>query len=77
MAQGADDRESRALIWHKMLEALYRSGLLDRSGQWHIAADRCLVRIKNLPAKAFYGFDPTCYFGVYRADTFFFEDGAA
>jgi peptide/nickel transport system substrate-binding protein len=27
-------------------------------------------RLRNLPDKALYGYDPTAYFGVYMPDTF-------
>jgi peptide/nickel transport system substrate-binding protein len=73
----APDREVRSLIWHKMLklytDQVFSIGILNGTLQPVVANSR----IKNIPASAFYGFDPTCYFGVYRADTFFFEDGAA
>ena len=67
----------RALIWHKMLklytDQVFSIGILNGTLQPIVANSR----IRNVPATAFYGFDPTCYFGVYRADTFFYEDGAA
>lgn len=73
----APDHEVRSLIWHKMLklytDQVFSIGILNGTLQPVVAN----ARIKNIPASAFYGFDPTCYFGVYRADTFFFEDGAA
>jgi peptide/nickel transport system substrate-binding protein len=31
--------------------------------------------IKNVPDKALFGFDPTAYFGVYGADTFWVDKG--
>ena len=31
----------------------------------------------NVPDEALYGFEPTCYFGVYMPDTFWFDDGEA
>jgi len=73
----APDRESRALVWHKMLklytDEVFTIGILNGT----LAPIVANARIKNIPESAFYGFDPTCYFGVYRADTFFYEDGAA
>jgi peptide/nickel transport system substrate-binding protein len=73
----APDHEQRALIWHKMLklytDQVFSIGLVNGTLQPIVAN----AKIKNLPSTAFYGFDPTCYFGVYRADTFFYEDGAA
>ncbi|MBL8894632.1 MAG: ABC transporter substrate-binding protein, partial [Rhizobiales bacterium] len=73
----APDREARSVIWHKMLklytDQVFSIGILNGTLQPIVAN----ARIKNVPTSAFYGFDPTCYFGVYRADTFFYEDGAA
>jgi peptide/nickel transport system substrate-binding protein len=28
------------------------------------------AKLRNIPDKALYGFDPTCYLGVYMPDTF-------
>jgi peptide/nickel transport system substrate-binding protein len=73
----APDREVRSVIWHKMLklytDQVFSIGILNGTLQPVVAN----ARIKNVPAAAFYGFNPTCYFGVYRADTFFYDDGAA
>jgi peptide/nickel transport system substrate-binding protein len=73
----APDHEQRSLIWHRMLklytDQVFSIGLVNGTLQPIVAN----AKIKNLPSTAFYGFDPTCYFGVYRADTFFYEDGAA
>ena len=33
--------------------------------------------LKNVPAKGLYNWDPGAYFGIYRMDTFFFEDKAS
>ena len=30
-------------------------------------------RLKNIPEKGLYGFDPTCYLGVYMPDTFWYS----
>ena len=32
-------------------------------------------RLRNVPAKGLYAWQPTAFFGVYRPDTFFFEKG--
>jgi len=29
--------------------------------------------LRNIPDEGFYSFDPTCYFGVYMPDTFWFD----
>ena len=33
--------------------------------------------LRNVPAKGLYNWDPGAYFGIYRMDTFFFEDKAS
>ena len=30
-------------------------------------------KLRNMPDKGLYSFDPTCYFGVYGMDTFWFD----
>ncbi len=30
----------------------------------------CTSRLRNLPTEGLFGFEPTCYFGVYKPDTF-------
>ena len=30
-------------------------------------------RLRNVPEDGLYGFDPTCYFGVYQVPTFWYD----
>ena len=32
-----------------------------------------MLKLRNMPDKGLYSFDPTCYFGVYGMDTFWFD----
>ena len=68
--------ESRAEIWGKML-ALYTSevfsiGIVNATLQPVVRSSR----LRNVPDAGLYSFDPTCYFGVYMPDTFWY-DGAS
>jgi len=68
------DHAARAEIWHKML-ALYTSqvfsiGIVNSTLQPIVAS----TKLRNVPDKAIYGFDPTAYFGVYGMDTFWFDE---
>jgi hypothetical protein len=38
-----------------------------------VAADE---RLRNLPAEAIYNWEPGAQFGIYRPDSFWFENGA-
>jgi peptide/nickel transport system substrate-binding protein len=67
------ETQARADIWHKML-ALYTSqvfsiGIVNATMQPVVAS----AKLRNLPDKGVYSFDPTCYFGVYGVDTFWFD----
>jgi peptide/nickel transport system substrate-binding protein len=71
------DTQARADIWHRML-ALYTSqvfsiGIVNATQQPIVASSK----LRNLPDKGLYSFDPTCYFGVYGVDTFWFEKGGS
>jgi peptide/nickel transport system substrate-binding protein len=73
----APDTAARAEIWHEMLalytDQVFSIGLVNGTLQ-PIAAS---ARLRNIPEKAFFSFDPTCWFGVYRTDLFWFDDGSA
>ena len=67
------DTQARADIWHRML-ALYTSqvfsiGIVNATQQPIVASSK----LRNLPDKGLYSFDPTCYFGIYGVDTFWFD----
>ncbi|MGE3872880.1 MAG: ABC transporter substrate-binding protein [Parvibaculaceae bacterium] len=69
------DMEAKAEIWHKML-ALYTSqvfsiGIVNATLQPIVTASK----LRNLPDKGIYSFDPTAYLGVYGVDTFWFDKG--
>ncbi|MEO3429266.1 ABC transporter substrate-binding protein [Pelagibius sp. CAU 1746] len=68
----ATDQATRASIWQQMLEIhadqVFTIGLLG-SVQQPVAAD---PRLRNLPDKADYLYEPGAYFGRYRMDTLWF-----
>lgn len=68
--------KEREDIWHQMLsihaQEAFSIGILNATLQpvmW-------TSRLHNMPQEALYGFDPTCYLGVYQPDTFWL-DGAS
>ncbi|RUY02662.1 ABC transporter substrate-binding protein, partial [Mesorhizobium sp. M2A.F.Ca.ET.040.01.1.1] len=60
----------RAEIWNSMLsiytDQVFSIGTVNGTHQPVLASSR----LRNLPDKALYGYDPTAYFGVYMMDTF-------
>ncbi|MBB5574468.1 ABC transporter substrate-binding protein [Rhizobium paranaense] len=64
----------RAEIWHEMLaiytDQVFSIGLINGTLQPIVHVDR----LQNVPEKALYGFDPTCYLGVYMPDTFWLKE---
>ncbi|WP_026614491.1 ABC transporter substrate-binding protein [Ensifer aridi] len=70
----SDDVE-RADIWRQMLsiyaDQVFSIGLVNGSLQPIVVT----TRLRNFPEKALYGFDPTSYFGVYKPDTFWLQEG--
>lgn len=69
----ADTLEGRTAIWHEMLELftqqVFTIGIVNSVLQ-PVVKNR---RLRNVPEKALFGFDPTSYLGVYMPDTFWFE----
>ena len=69
----AADHEARARVWHRMLkihsEELYSIGVVN-TVQHPVVVNRYL---KNVPQVGFYNIEPGAYFGIYRPDTFWFE----
>jgi peptide/nickel transport system substrate-binding protein len=65
--------EERTRIWHRMLsiytEQQYVIGVVSGVPQPVVARDTLM----NVPAKAFYNWDPGAFFGIYRPDTFWFK----
>jgi peptide/nickel transport system substrate-binding protein len=73
----APDTQARADIWQRML-SIYTSqvfsiGIVNSTQQPIVVSSK----LRNMPDKALYSFDPTCYFGVYGMDTFWFEKGGS
>jgi peptide/nickel transport system substrate-binding protein len=73
----AADTAARAEIWHKMLalysDQVFSIGIVNGTQQPVVISSK----LRNVPDKALFSFDPTCYFGVYGMDTFWFEKGGS
>jgi peptide/nickel transport system substrate-binding protein len=70
----SDTLEERTAVWHQML-SLYTSqvftiGIVNGGLQPVVRAKK----LRNLPDKGLYGFDPTSYLGVYMPDTFWYDE---
>jgi len=67
--------EERAEIWGQILkihaDEVLTIGTVQGVVQPVVVADR----LKNVPQKAVYGWDPGAQFGLYHPDEFYFEDG--
>jgi peptide/nickel transport system substrate-binding protein len=63
-------------MWEQMLsiytDQVFSIGLINGTLQPLLRA----AHLQNVPDKALYGFDPTCYLGVYMPDTFWLKEGA-
>ena len=72
--QRAQDAGERERIWHRMLaihaEQQFTIGTVTGNLQPVVVHDR----LKNVPAKGLYNWDPGAYFGIYRMDTFYFDE---
>jgi peptide/nickel transport system substrate-binding protein len=64
----------RSRIWHDMLaiytDQVYSIGMVNATLQPIVHA----ARMQNVPEEGLYGFDPTCFFGIYMPDTFWLDD---
>jgi peptide/nickel transport system substrate-binding protein len=71
--RAANDSEERAALWHEILalysDQVYSIGLI--SGVLQPVAVR--QNLHNVPKEAVYNWEPGAQFGVYRPDTFWFE----
>jgi len=71
----ASDNKERRAIWDQMLaiysDQVYSIGLI--SGVMQPVAARKSLR--NLPTEAVYNWEPGAQFGIYRPDSFWFEEG--
>lgn len=70
------DAAERAAVWTKMLDLysdqVFSIGIVNASRQPMLRS----ARLQNMPDVALYGFDPTCYLGVYMPDTFWLAQEA-
>lgn len=66
--------EARADAWRQMLEIftdnVFSIGIVNQTLQPVLRS----ARLHNVPEEGLYGFDPTCYLGVYKPDTFWLEE---
>ncbi len=69
----ASSRETRTRIWHDMLEIhtdqVFSIGLVSGVPQ-PVVVDS---RLRNVPKKGVYNWNPGAHFGLYRPDTFWFD----
>jgi peptide/nickel transport system substrate-binding protein len=68
------DRETRTAVWRSMLELyseqVFSIGIVNASHQPIVTTNR----LKNMPSDGLFSFNPTCYLGVYKPDTFWLGD---
>ena len=68
------EMEERAAIWHEMLalytDQVYSIGIVNQVLQPVLASSR----MRNVPSDGLYGFDPTCFLGIYMPDTFWYGE---
>lgn len=61
-------------IWHEMLDIwsdqVFSIGLISGVDQLVVVGDH----LKNVPGRGIYNFDPGAFFGIYRPDTFWFDN---
>ncbi|MCA0871197.1 ABC transporter substrate-binding protein [Seohaeicola saemankumensis] len=67
--------EDRTAVWHEMLQIhadnIFGIGILNGAPQ-PIVVNK---RLRNVPEKALWAWEPGAHFGVHRLDEFFFSDG--
>ncbi|MBY5935318.1 ABC transporter substrate-binding protein [Tateyamaria omphalii] len=72
--QQTDDPEARTKIWKEMLKIhadnQFGIGILSEAPQPVIVSDR----LRNVPERGKWAWDPGAHFGVHRVDEFFFAD---
>ena len=70
----APDTDARRAIWKRMLDIradnVFSIGIVSGVPQ-PVVVD---ARLRNVPEKGIYNWDPGAHFGIYRPDTFWFED---
>jgi peptide/nickel transport system substrate-binding protein len=67
------DTAERTRIWHEMLDIytqnVFSIGIVNATLQPVLHSSY----LRNIPKKGLYGFDPTCFLGVYMPDTFWYS----
>jgi peptide/nickel transport system substrate-binding protein len=70
----ARSREERVAIWHQILdinrEQMFTIGIVNHVPHPVVVSDH----LQNVPEKGFYDFSPGAYFGIYRPDSFWFDE---
>jgi peptide/nickel transport system substrate-binding protein len=70
----AKDRAQREAAWHRILEIhaeqVYTIGLVAQIPQPVVVSSR----LRNVPSEAIFNWDPGAQFGIYRPDSFWFEN---
>ncbi|MDQ3559154.1 MAG: ABC transporter substrate-binding protein [Pseudomonadota bacterium] len=70
-----EDEARRTAIWHEMLgiwaDEVFTIGLVQGVDQLVVVSDK----LRNVPERGIYNFDPGAFFGMYRPDTFWFDEG--
>jgi peptide/nickel transport system substrate-binding protein len=70
----ARSREERVAIWHQMLdinrEQMFTIGIVNHVPHPVVVSDH----LHNVPDKGFYDFSPGAYFGIYKPDSFWFDE---
>lgn len=70
----AEETEDRAAIWHEMLDLftdnVFTIGLISGVRQPVVVSNR----LKNVPVRGIYNWDPGAQFGIYKPDTFWFDN---
>ena len=72
--RNADNHEERERAWHRMLsinsEQLFTIGIV--TGVLHpVVVNK---HLHNVPEQGYYNIEPGAYFGIYKPDTFFFDE---
>ena len=70
----ASTREERIAIWHEMLdinrEQMFTIGIVNHVQHPMVVSNF----LHNVPDKGFWGISPGSYFGIYKPDTFWFDE---
>ncbi len=70
----ANSREEREEVWHAMLKnytsQVFTIGTVNNTRQPVVVSKK----LRNIPEEGIYTWEPTAYFGIYRPDTFWFDE---